>query len=165
MAIRSLAPGLNEKSNEDAINTPCATDDVAGKAKELASAVVQKTQDVAAGASQKAHEWAGSLADKAQDTASKVAHKTDDGIAAVGQKMNALGGKVRDAAPHNGALGAAATVVADNLQASGEYLEGHGLGAIGKDLTEMVKKHPISSILIGFGVGCLLGMTLLQRRS
>jgi hypothetical protein len=79
--------------------------------------------------------------------------------------MNALGAKVRETAPHNGTVGAAAAVVADELQAGGQYLEGHGLEAIGKDLTDVVRKHPIPSVLVGFGLGCLIGMMLLQKRS
>ena len=131
MASRNFSPALKEKSTEDGMNTACAPDDVTGKVQELASAVVLKTEDVASGVSHKAQAWAGNVADKAQDTASAVVHKTDDAIAAVGHQMNALGGKLRDAAPHDGAVGAAAGVVADELHAGGQYLEGHGLEAIG----------------------------------
>jgi ElaB/YqjD/DUF883 family membrane-anchored ribosome-binding protein len=165
MAARSFPQVTKDKSTECETNTVCPPHDVPGKAQELASAVVLKAEDVAADVSHKAQDWAGNVADKAQETASAVVHKTDDGIAAVGHQMNALGGRVRDAAPHNGAIGSAAKVVADELQAGGHYLEGHGIEAIGKDLTEVVKRHPIPSVLVGIGIGCLLGMVLLQRRS
>ena len=153
------------QSAEFESNTTCAPNDVKGKVQDLASAVVQEMQDVAADVSNKAQDWAGNVADKAQETASAAVDKTDSGIAAVGHQMNALGGKVRTAAPHNGALGAAATAVADELQAGGHYLEGHGLEAMSKDLTEVVRRHPIPALLIGFGIGCLLGMAILPRRS
>ena len=165
MAARSFSPVTKDKSHECETNTVCAPNDIPGKAQELASAVVLKAEDVASDVSHKAQDWAGNVAEKAQETASAVVHKTDDGIAAVGHQMNALGGRVRDAAPHNGAIGSAAKVVADELQAGGHYLEGHGIEAIGKDLTEVVKRHPIPSVLVGFGIGCLLGMVLFQRRS
>jgi hypothetical protein len=165
MAVRNFSPVTKDNSPECAINTPCAPDDVTGKVQELASAVVLKTEDVASDVSQKAQDWAGNVADKAQETAAAAVHKTDDGIAAVGHQMNALGAKVREAAPHNGTVGATAKVVADDLQAGGQYLEGHGLEAIGKDLTDVVRNHPIPSVLVGFGLGCLIGMMLLQRRS
>jgi len=165
MAVRTFPQDGKMKSPESEVNTPCAPNDVKGKVQELASAVVLKTEDVASQVSNKAQDWAGNVANKAQETASAAVGKADDGIAAVGHQMNALGGKLRDAAPHNGALGSAATAVADELQAEGRYLEGHGLEAIGKDLTDVVRRHPIPSILIGFGIGCLLGMVLLPRRS
>ena len=165
MAVRSFQQVTNDKSTECEANTACAPNDVKGKVQELASSVVLKAEDVAADVTHKAQDWAGNVADKAQETAAAVMHKTDDGIAAVGHQINALGGKLRDAASRNGALGTAANAVADELQAEGRYLEGHGLEAIGNDLTEVVRRHPIPSLLVGFGIGCLLGMTLLRARS
>jgi ElaB/YqjD/DUF883 family membrane-anchored ribosome-binding protein len=165
MAVRTFPQDGKLKSAEYEVNTPCAPSDVKGKVQELASAVVQKAEGVASDVSNKAQDWAGNVADKAQETASAVVHKTDDGIAAVGHQMNALGGKVRESAPHNGTIGSAAKLVADELEAGGHYLEGHGIEAIGKDITDVVRKHPIPSVLIGFGIGCLIGMALFQRRS
>jgi hypothetical protein len=163
--MADFTPVTKDKPTEFGVTTPCAPNDVAGKVQELASAVVLKTEDVAVDVSNKAQDWAGNVADKAQETATAAVHKADDGIAAVGHQMNALGEKVREAGPHNGTLGSATTAVADELQAGGHYLEGHGLEAIGKDLTDVVRRHPIPSLLLGFGIGCLIGMTLLQRRS
>jgi ElaB/YqjD/DUF883 family membrane-anchored ribosome-binding protein len=165
MAIRNFAPNTKDKSAEFETDVGNAASDVKGKVQELASAVVKEAQDVASDVSHKAQDWAGNVADKAQETAAAVVHKTDDGIAAVGHQMNALGGKLRDAAPHNGTLASAASAVAGELEAGGNYLEGHGLEAISKDLTDVVRKHPIPSLLVGFGIGCLIGMTILQRRS
>jgi hypothetical protein len=165
MAVKSFSQVPKDKSSEGEVNTACAPNDVKGKIQDLASSVVKEVQDVASDVSNKARDWAGNVAQKAQETAAAVVDKTDDGIAAVGQQMNALGGKVRDAAPRDGAIGSAATAVADELQAGGRYLEGHGLGAIGKDLTDVVRRHPIPSVLAALGIGCLLGMTLLQKRS
>jgi hypothetical protein len=165
MAVRSSSQNTKDKSSECEVDTACAPNDVKGRIQELASSVVKEVQDVASDVSNKARDWAGNVAQKAQETAAAVVDKTDDGIAAVGQQMHALGGKVRAAAPRDGALGSAATAVADELQAGGHYLEGHGLGAIGKDLTEVVRHYPIQSVLAAFGIGCLLGMTLLPKRS
>ena len=163
MAIRSNSPDPKDILTQGEGDTACAPNDVKGKAQELASAVVLKAEDVAADVSQKAHDWAGNVANKAQETAAAVVHKADDGIANVGQQMNALGGKVRGTVAHNGALNSAAAAVAAELEAGGRYLEGRGLEAIGKDLTDMVKQYPIQSLAIGFGIGCLLGMAFSKR--
>jgi hypothetical protein len=165
MAVRNFAQDAKIKSTDCDANTACAPDDVKGKVQELATSVALQVEGAACGVSNKAQEWAGNVANKAQETASAVVEKTNDGIAAVGHQMNALSGSVRSAAPHNGAIGSAAAVVADELQAGGRYLEGHGLDAIGKDLTEVVRRHPVPSVLIGFGIGCLVGMVILPRRS
>jgi ElaB/YqjD/DUF883 family membrane-anchored ribosome-binding protein len=165
MAIRSFQQDGKTNSAECEANTACAPDDVKGKVQELASSVVQRVQETASEATSKAQDWAGNVADKAQETASAVVDKTNDGIAAVGHQMYALGGTVRGSAPRNGPIGSAASKVADELQAGGNYLEGHNLNDIGKDLTEVVRRHPIPSVLVGFGIGCLLGMAILPRRS
>jgi ElaB/YqjD/DUF883 family membrane-anchored ribosome-binding protein len=154
MAVRTFPQDGKINSPECEVNTSCPPNDVKGKAQDLASAVVKEVRDVAS-----------DVGHKAKETAAAAVHKTDDGIAAVGHQMNALGEKLREAAPHNGAIGSAATAVADELQAEGHYLEGHGLAAIGKDLTDVVRRHPIPSLLIGFGIGCLLGMAIAPRRS
>lgn len=135
---------------------------------ELASPSAQVLQDVAADVSHKAQDWAANVADKAQEAATAALDKTDDGIQAVGHQMNRFGGTVRDAAPKDGVVRSATTTMADNLQAGGRYLEGHGLQDMGKDLTGLVRHYPVSSVLVGLGLGCLLGMTLaglMSRRS
>jgi vacuolar-type H+-ATPase subunit H len=163
MAVSNFSQAIKNKSNDVKADTACATDEAKGKVQELASSAVQKVQDVAVDVSHKAQDWASNVADKAQETASAAVDKANDGISAVGHQMNALSGTVRKAAPQDGVIGSAATTVADQLQAGGRYLEGHGVQDIGKDLTSLVREYPIQSVLVGFGLGCLLGMTL--RRS
>jgi len=162
MAVSSFSQETKDKSTE---GKACAAS--ANEAKvtvqELASSVAQTLHDVASNVNDKAQDWASNVANKAQETASAVVDKTNDGIAAVGHQMNALGGTVRKAAPQDGVIGSAATTVADKLQAGGRYLEGHGLQDMGKDLTSLVRHYPLQSVLVGFGLGCLLGMTLRRR--
>ena len=165
MAVRDFPREGKIKTPEFEANKPSASDDVEGKVQDLASSVMLKAEETAADVSNKAQEWAGNVADKAQETAAAAVDKTNDGIAAVGHQMKSFSGAVRDAAPCNGTIGSATTAVADELRAGGQYLEGHNLDAIGKDLTDMVRRHPIPSVLIGFGIGCLLGMAILPRRS
>jgi len=163
MSGNSLAQETKKKSVELEAKVASAATEVKGTAEELASSVAQTLQDVASNVSHKAQDWASNVANKAQETAAAAVDKTNDGIAAVGYQMNALGGTVRKAAPQDGVVGSAATTVADKLQAGGRYLEGHGLQDVGKDLTSLVRRYPIPSILVGFGFGCLLGKALSRR--
>ncbi len=162
MAVNSFSQVTKDKSTE-AQACAASAHETEGAVQELASSVAQTLQDVASDVSHKAQDWASNVADKAQETASAAVDKTNDGIAAVGHQMNALGGTVREAAPKTGVLGSAATTVADQLQAGGQYLEGHDLKDMGKDLTDIVRHYPIPSVLAGFGLGCLLGMVLSRR--
>jgi ElaB/YqjD/DUF883 family membrane-anchored ribosome-binding protein len=158
MAIRSFPQDTTGKLPPLETSMGCAPEEAKGKVQELASSAVQAVQDVAADVGQKAQDWAANVANRAQETASSAVDKTNDGIAAVGHQMNALSSTVREAAPHTGAIGSAATTVADQLQAGGRYLEGHDLKDMGHDLTSLVRHYPIQSVLVGIGIGCLLGM-------
>lgn len=162
MAARSLSQDTTDKSAEVRASAALA-DEAKAPGHELASSVAQTLQEVAADVSHKAQDWASNVADKAQETAAAAMDKTNDGIAAVGQQMSALGGTVRQAAPQDGLIGSAATAVADKLQAGGRYLEVHGLQALGKDFTSIVRHYPVSSVLVSFGLGCVLGKMLRRR--
>jgi ElaB/YqjD/DUF883 family membrane-anchored ribosome-binding protein len=140
-----------------------AANEAKDKAQDLASTVAHKVEEVATDVTAKAQDWAANVAQKAQETAAAAMDKTNDGIAAVGQRISKLGGTVRGAAPKDGVIGSAATTVANELEAGGHYLQGHGLKDMGTDLTNAIRHYPLQSVLAGFALGCLLGMTL--RRS
>jgi len=162
MAVSTFSKESKDKSTEV---KACAPSTVGMKEtiQDLASVAAQSAQDVASTVNHKAKDWAANVANKAQETASAAVDKTDDGIAAVGHQLNALSGTVRKAASQDGAIGSAATTVADQLQAGGKYLEEHGIQDIGNDLTNLVRQHPIPSVLLGLGLGYLLGMSLGRR--
>jgi len=111
----------------------------------------------------KAQDAAANVGDKAKGAATAVKQQADETFATVGHKMTSLADNIRANAPSEGVLGNAATSVADNLRSGGRYLEQHGLESMGRDLTNVVRQNPMQSLLIGFGIGCLLGMSLGRR--
>jgi len=163
MSSNSFSQEMKNKLTDGNASAGSAADEVKGKTQELASSTAQKLHDVACDVSVNAQDLAADVARKAQETAWAAVDKANDGIAAVGQRMSALGGTVRTAVPRDGVLGSAAATVADTLQVSGRYLEGHDLRDMGMDLTTMVKRYPIQSVLVSVGLGCLVGLML--RRS
>jgi hypothetical protein len=72
--------------------------------------------------------------------------------------MSGLAGSLRENAPREGMLGGAAGAVADRLEASGQYLQEHGLSDMAGDITSLVRQHPMQACLVGFGLGFLFGM-------
>lgn len=120
--------------------------------------IKDKAQDGAASAADKAKQLASDAAQRASDVASKVHDKADDALAAVGERLSNLAGRIKDNAPQGGTLGTAAGVVADKMQAGGDYLSGHDLQGIGQDLGGLIRNYPIQSLLVGLGVGYLMGM-------
>jgi F0F1-type ATP synthase membrane subunit b/b' len=112
----------------------------------------------AQGIGQKAQETAARLGQKAHDVASSAQDKTDDALSTVGQKVSNLAGTLRSSAPQEGVVGSTANALANKLDSTGRYLQEHGIGDMGEDLAQIVKSHPIPSMLAIFGVGFLAGM-------
>jgi hypothetical protein len=120
----------------------------------------QKAQGLASDLTHKAQDVASNVAGKAQNLASAAADRADDAISAVGDRMSGLAGTIRQSGPREGVLGQATGTVADTLKSGGDYLKDHGLREMGDDMTTLVKRYPVQSLLVGFGFGLLIGFTL-----
>jgi len=123
-----------------------------------ASGVAQKAQDAASGLAERAKDAASGVADRARDFAHKAEDKTDDALASMGQRMSSVAGSLRQAAPRAGVVGSAAGAVADRLESGGRYLQEHGVGDITDDITGVIRRNPLPSLCVAFGVGFLIGM-------
>jgi hypothetical protein len=77
-------------------------------------------------------------------------------MSAVGERIGSLADVIREKAPHGGTMGTAATTVADKLDAAGSYLQQKKVDHLMGDLSGMIRRYPISALLIGFGIGYLL---------
>jgi uncharacterized protein YjbJ (UPF0337 family) len=99
---------------------------------------------------------AGEVKRTAEETASSAATIAAQPISAVGEKIGSLAGVIRDKAPHEGAVGTAATTVAEKLDAAGSYLQEKNLDHMMSDLSNMIRRYPVPSLLVGLGIGYLL---------
>lgn len=77
-------------------------------------------------------------------------------MSAVGESIGSLAGVIRDKAPQEGAMGTAATAVAEKLDVAGSYLQEKDLNHVLGDLSGMIRRYPVPSLLIGLGIGYLL---------
>ncbi len=116
------------------------------KAKEVASSVMEHAQDAAS-----------SVTHSVGDAGATIGQKANDATAAVGSGMESLAGTIRQHMPHDGALGTASSSVADSLERGGHYLQQGGLGGMGKDITNLIRRNPVPAVLVGVGIGFLLG--------
>jgi hypothetical protein len=131
-------------------------EETTGKASDAAAGAAQKAQGTAANLGQKVQEVASNVAHKAQDVASTVAHKADDAISTVGSGMSSLAGTIREKGPQAGVLGSATSTVAGGLQSTGDYLQSHGMGDMLNDVSGVIRRYPLQSLLMGFGIGFLM---------
>jgi hypothetical protein len=96
----------------------------------------------------------------AADAAHNVGERAESAKTAVGGRMKDLAGRLRERAPEEGMIGSAAQGVARTLEDGGEYLQEHNFGDMAKDVTDVVRTHPIPSVLVALGLGILIGRSL-----
>jgi hypothetical protein len=126
----------------------------------MGSAVAEKAEETAGTFGEAARNVASNVAQKAGEAASFVGKKAEDATAAVGGGMKSLAGTIRDKGPHEGVLGSAGSTVADTLESGGRYLEKYGLSGVGEDLTNIVRRNPVPSVLVCIGLGFLLARAM-----
>jgi ABC-type transporter Mla subunit MlaD len=129
---------------------------VKDQAKETAASAGQTFQEVKG----VAKEAAANVGQQAREYAAKAGDKAEDALHSVGQGMSSLAGTIRQSAPQGGTLASAAGTVAEKLDTGGRYLREHDFGDIGEDLSNVVRRYPIASLMCVFGIGVLMGGAL-----
>ena len=170
MASTSFRPPVKEerKGEESWEKAKEAGKEGVSKAKEAGAEALEKTKEAAGDAMNKVREAGSEALGKAKETAQSVGHIASETAAAVGKKAEDLtaaaghgiagfGETMGKRAPHEGMAGKAAQVVAETIKESGKYLEEHKLSGMANDVEQVVVKHPIPALLIGFGLGFCLG--------
>lgn len=93
---------------------------------------------------------------KAQELGAAAAEKVGGATKMVGEKISSLAGTLRESAPQEGPLGSAAQTVASQLDNAGSYLRDSTLENVTQDVSGLIRRYPIPSLLIGVGIGYLL---------
>jgi len=98
----------------------------------------------------------GNLAEDTQAKAQKLNTRANEAKTAVGKKMGSLAETIRRNAPQEGSVGSATQSVANRLSAAGSYLEEHTFEDFSKDMTSIIQRYPLQSLLVGVGIGYLI---------
>jgi len=110
-------------------------------------------QGTVAGVAQMARDAASSVTQTASEQAKQAASTVAGG-------MHSLAGTIREHTPSEGMLGTAAGTVADSLDSGSRYLQQEGFAGLVDDVSNVVRRNPVSSILCCVGVGFVLGWVL-----
>jgi len=105
-------------------------------------------------------ETTGGLTGMVKQAGSTLHSAADSATTAVGSGMESLGHTVRDNLPREGMVGGAATAVADTLESGGRYLKDHTPADMMNDVTEVVRRNPMTCLMIGIGFGFLMARML-----
>lgn len=136
---------------------------VGRKTEDAVSYVGKRTEDAASYAGDKAQDAVSFVGHKAEDAASYVGQKTAEAGAAVGSGLRSLGHTVRDQGPARGMAGDASSAVADGLDRSGRYLQQEGIEDMTADLSDLIRRNPLSALIIGVAAGYLVGKAMSPR--
>jgi hypothetical protein len=91
-----------------------------------------------------------------QQAGSALHSVADSATSAVGSGMESLAGTIRDHTPHEGMIGTASNAVADTLESGGRYLKEHTPAEMFNDVTDLIRRNPLTCVMVGLGVGFLL---------
>ena len=105
------------------------------------------------------------LGQGAEDMASTLSNKADEAAAAAGRKIESVADQIRSHTPDGGMVGAASNKLADSLDYSGMYLKDQGLSGMTDDIAKLIRSNPITSLMVGVGVGFFLARATACRNS
>jgi ElaB/YqjD/DUF883 family membrane-anchored ribosome-binding protein len=109
--------------------------------------VGEQIKDQAGAMMETAKDMADEAKSKVKDVMQAGAVKAEEAKSAAGETMHTVAEKIR----HGG------DVVSEKADQLGSYLQQHDFEAIGRDLTDVVRRYPVQSLLVGIGLGILLG--------
>ena len=115
----------------------------------------QEIKNAASNISQSAADTYNDAKTKAQELGTAAAEKVGSATKAVGEKMSSLAGTLRGNAPQEGTIGSAAQTVANQLDNAGAYLQDNTFENMARDISGLIRRYPIQSLLIGVGIGYL----------
>lgn len=135
-------------------------------AKNMAEDTLEKGRNMAQQAVEKGKDLAQAAGDKAKEFGTAARDRADSGAASMGSGLRNAAETIKEHVPQSGVLGSAASQVTGTMENAGRYLEEKGVSGAAEDLTVLIRRHPVPSVLIGIGLGILLGqfMTTSSRR-
>ena len=90
-------------------------------------------------------------------------NRSGEKATSIGERITEVTDTIKEAIPNTQTVGDAAVALAEGIKNGGEYLQSHGIEAISKDVTDLVRRHPVPAVWIGMGVGFILGQALVRR--
>lgn len=134
--------------------------DAVEKSKDIASETFDKVKEAGAQVLGKAKEAVGSVGDMAVETATAMGKKADDVTASAGHEIKEFGETIGKKGPQEGIAGQASQAVANTIMSSGKYIEDAKLSGMAHDVEQVIKTHPIPSLLICLGIGICIGRAM-----
>jgi len=147
MALREVERRLQEYGGQSGSNEGTAS---------MTRNAGQETENAKQYVSQSATNAYNDAKAKAQELGTATAEKVSGATRVVGGKISSLAGTIRENVPQEGTMGSTAQAVANQLDNAGSYLQDKALENMTQDVSELIRRYPLPSLLIGVGIGYLL---------
>lgn len=119
------------------------------------------TDDQNEGSVERSEGWTTRASKSVKKLGALAEEKTDTALHSLAEGLTALGGKIREKAPHENILNKATHVVADAVadvfESSGKALSHHAPGEFRDKASNLMKRNPIVMLGAGVGLGFVLG--------
>jgi ElaB/YqjD/DUF883 family membrane-anchored ribosome-binding protein len=139
---------------------------VSEQAEQAGNFIAEKANEAGQYVSEMAKNAGSTALHSAQNAASYVGEQAEQARTAVGSGIKSVSETIKSAAPQEeGVMHDAARSVADSLESCGQYIAEHDFAAMGEDLTNVIRRNPIPSVLIAAGFGFLLARACTSTRS
>ncbi len=129
-------------------------------------AIEQGTQGISSAAhrvAERTREVASNVKSRASEIGSRVAERTDQAMSSAGQRIENLGHNLRDRASEEGRMGRVLSRTAQALEHSGQYLQESTPTDVRMDLEDVMRRRPLTTLLVGAGLGFLIARALRRR--
>lgn len=120
----------------------------------------RKISETAHRVADRTREVAGNVKTRASEIGSKVVDRTDAAMSAAGERIENLGQSLRGRAPEEGRVGKVLSRTASALEQSGLYLQESTPTDVRMDLEDVMRKRPVTTLLVGAGIGFLIARAL-----
>jgi hypothetical protein len=119
-----------------------------------------KARDAMGCAGEMAGHAASAMGTMAGQAAGGLGQRADELASSAGAGIHNLGDRISQSVPRTGMFGSASQTVAQSVRDSGDYLQHAKLSGIADDVTELIRRNPLPSILIAISVGWFLARRL-----
>jgi len=137
---------------------------VTEKAENAGNFLADKANEAGQYVSEQANKLASTAMHSAENAGQYVQHRAEDARHSVGSGIKSMGESLKSAAP-DGMMKDAACSLASSLESTGKYIDEHGINAMTEDLTNVIKRNPLPSVMIAAGIGFLFAKACTSSRS
>jgi len=127
---------------------------IGGTSRTIPTTTSESTESAAESLRGKAEQLASTVKEKATELGCQVSERANAAVTSVGETMSSMAHSLRDHLPSS--VPTYADRAADTLDRAGQYLQQQDLGDFVDDLSGMIRRNPIPSVLTGVALGFLL---------